>query len=69
VQVIRRLRSALDGLVGWLPTEDRGQGVRRYLARLDRAIEASAFDAEDRRVALEDDRQGIGLSRRTADMS
>jgi hypothetical protein len=33
------------------------------------AIEASAFDAEDRRMALEDDRQGIVLSRPKADMN
>jgi uncharacterized membrane protein len=63
VQVMRRMRAALDGLVGWLPTEDRRQAVRRYLERLDRAIERSAFDAEDQRMALEEDRQGIGLSR------
>ncbi len=68
VQVMRRLRAALDGLKGWLPSEDRRQAVRRYLERLDRAIETSAFDAEDRRMALEDDRQGIGLSRTQADI-
>ena len=68
VQVMRRMRAALDGLVRWLPTEDRRQAVRRYLERLDRAIETSAFDAEDQRMALEDDRQGIGLSRPKADM-
>ncbi len=67
VQVIRRMRAALDGLERWLPTEDRRQAVRRYLERLDRAIETSAFDAEDQRMALEDDRQGIGLSRPKAD--
>jgi uncharacterized membrane protein len=69
VQVMRRLRAALDGLMGWLPTEDRRQAVRRYLARLDRAIEASDFDSEDRRMALETDRQGIGLSRPKAEMN
>jgi uncharacterized membrane protein len=69
VQVMRRMRAALDGLTGWLPLEDRRQAVRRYLERLDRAIETSAFDADDQRMALEDDRQGIGLSRRKADMN
>jgi len=68
VQVMRRMRAALDGLTGWLPTEDRRQAVRRYLERLDRAIETSDFDSEDKRMALEDDRQGIGLSRRKGDM-
>ncbi len=67
VQVMRRMRAALDGLVRWLPTEDRRQAVCRYLERLDRAIETSGFDSEDRRMALEDDRQGIGLSRPKAD--
>jgi uncharacterized membrane protein len=66
VQVMRRLRAALDGLVGWLPTEARKQAVRRYIARLDRAIETSPFDDEDQRMAREDDRQGIGLSRPNA---
>ena len=37
--------------------------MRRYLERLDRAIETSNFDSEDRHMALADDRQGIGLSR------
>jgi len=63
------MRAALDGLTGWLPVEDRRQAVRRYLERLDRAIEASAFDADDQRMALKDDRQGIGLSRRRPDMN
>jgi uncharacterized membrane protein len=69
VQVIRRLRAALDGLASWLPTEDRRQSVRRYLRHLDRAIETSPFDAEDRRTAREEDRQGIGLSRRGPDQA
>jgi uncharacterized membrane protein len=68
VQVMRRLRAALDGLAGWLPTEDRRQSVRRYLEHLDRAIDTSPLDAEDRRMAREEDRQGIGLSRRHADL-
>ena len=45
VQVMRRLRAALDGLADWLPTEDRRQAVRRYLAHLDRTVETSSFDA------------------------
>jgi uncharacterized membrane protein len=68
VQVIRRLRAALDALARWLPTEDRRQSVQRYLQHPDRAIEMSPFDAEDRRMAGEEDRQGIGLSRRRPDL-
>jgi uncharacterized membrane protein len=64
IQVMRRMRAALDGLAGWLPREDRKQVVRRYLGRLDHAIERSGFDSEDQRMALDEDRQGIGLSRR-----
>jgi uncharacterized membrane protein len=67
VQVMRRMRAALDGLVGWLPIEDRREAARLYLAHLDRTVAMSALDAEDRRMALEEDRQGIGLSRRPAD--
>ncbi len=67
VQVLRRMRSALVGLAESLPSEDRVQTVRQYLEHLDRSIEASPFDVEDRRTALEEDRQGIGLSRRNAD--
>jgi uncharacterized membrane protein len=64
IQVMRRMRAALDGLASWLPTEDRRQAVLRYLGRLDHAIEKSGFDSEDQRMALDEDRQGIGLSRR-----
>jgi uncharacterized membrane protein len=67
VQVMRRMRAALDGLVGWLPIEERREAARLYLAHLDRTVAMSALDAEDRRMALEEDRQGIGLSRRPAD--
>ena len=63
IQVMRRMRAALDGLAGWLPTEDRRQAARRYLGRLDHAIEKSDFDSEDQRMALDEDWQGIGLSR------
>ena len=52
VQVMRRLRSALVGLADSLPNEERVQAVRRYLEHLDRAIETSSFDVEDRRTAL-----------------
>ncbi len=64
VQVLRRMRAALVGLAESLPNEERVQTVRRYLERIDRTIERSSFDVEDRRTALEEDRQGIGLSRR-----
>jgi uncharacterized membrane protein len=67
VQVLRRMRSALVGLLDSLPSQERVEAVRRYLKHLDHVIEASAFDLEDQRMALQEDRQGIGLSRRHVD--
>ena len=67
VQVMRRMRSALVGLADSLPSQERAEAVRRYLEHLDRDIEASPFDAEDRRMARQEDRQGIGLSRQHSD--
>jgi len=67
VQVLRRMRSALVGLLDSLPSQERVEAVRRYLKHLDHIIEASPFDLEDQRMALQEDRQGIGLSRRHVD--
>ncbi len=68
VQVLRRMRSALVGLLDSLPSQQRVEAVRRYLQHLDHVIEASPFDVEDRRMASQEDRQGIGLSRRPNDI-
>jgi uncharacterized membrane protein len=67
VQVMRRMRSALVGLAASLPSQERAEAVRRYIERLDLVIEASPFDAEDKRMARQEDRQGIGLSRLHSD--
>ena len=67
VQVLRRMRSALVGLSELLPSEERAQAARRYLEHLDHLIEASPFDLEDQLMARQEDRQGIGLSRRSVD--
>jgi uncharacterized membrane protein len=64
IQVVRRLRSALVYLANSLPDTERAEAVRRYLAHLDAAIEHSPLDAEDRLTAHQEDRQGLGLSRR-----
>ena len=69
VQVLRRMRSALVGLLDSLPSQERVEAVRRYLKHLDHVIEASPFDLEDQRMALQEDRQGIGLSRRRPDIA
>jgi uncharacterized membrane protein len=64
VQVMRRMRSALNSLADSVATVQRAGAVRRYLAELDRGIEHSTLDSEDQSVARQEDRQGIGLSRR-----
>jgi uncharacterized membrane protein len=62
VQVMRRLRSALLGLMSSLPAGERVKAVQRYIEHLDLAVEHSPLDAEDRLMARQDDRQGLGLS-------
>jgi uncharacterized membrane protein len=67
VQVMRRLRSALVGLMDCLPNTERADAVRQYLDHLDLAIERSPLDAEDRVMARQEDRQGLGLSRKATE--
>lgn len=66
VQVIRRLRSALLGLADSVTETERKAVVRRYLDHLNLVVERSTLDAEDQMMALQEDRQGLGLSRRRA---
>jgi hypothetical protein len=40
--------------------------VRSYLKQLDSGIARSSLDAEDRLIASQEDRQGLGLSRKQA---
>jgi uncharacterized membrane protein len=63
VQVMRRLRAALISL-SESTTPAQADAVRRYLDHVDRMIKESALDAEDKAKALEQDRQGFGISRR-----
>lgn len=63
IQVIRRLRSVLIELIEALPNAGRAEAVRQYLTHLDLAVEHSDLDAEDRLMARQEDRQGLGLSR------
>jgi uncharacterized membrane protein len=67
VQVMRRLRAALVGLIDTLSSVERADAVRRYLEHLDRVIERSTLDAEDKVIAFQEDRQGLGISRRRAE--
>ena len=66
IQVMRRLRAALTGLAELAIVAARAEAVRRYLRHLDLTIDHSMFDSEDKTRALQEDRQGLGLSRRTS---
>jgi uncharacterized membrane protein len=67
VQVMRRLRSTLVDLAASLTSAERADAVRRYLKHLDRVIECSTLDDEDRVKARQEDRQGLGLTRKRAE--
>jgi uncharacterized membrane protein len=64
IQVIRRLRAALVGLVETLTIEPRRNAVLQYLEHLNLGIERSQFDLRDQETASHEDRQGLGRSRR-----
>lgn len=66
VQVMRRLRSALRGIAESMTTQARAEAVERYIKHLDVAIAHSSLDSEDQAVARQEDRQGLGLSRKQA---
>jgi uncharacterized membrane protein len=63
-RVTRRLRAALNAIVDSAADENRREVVRRHLRHLDEMVGHSAHDVEDRNVALQEDRQGLGLSRK-----
>jgi uncharacterized membrane protein len=67
IQVMRRLRATLTGLADGITIAARAEAVRRYLKHLDLVIERSTLDSEDKATALQEDPQGLGLSRRRAD--
>jgi uncharacterized membrane protein len=67
VQVMRRLRSTLVELAASLTSVERADAVRRYLKHLDLVIERSPLDDEDRVKARQEDRQGLGLTRKRAE--
>ena len=66
VQVMRRLRSALTGLLDSVTSPSRAAAVRNYLGHLDRMVEGSRMDPDDKAMARREDRQGLGLSRGAA---
>jgi uncharacterized membrane protein len=66
VQIMRRLRSALAGIMESIDDQARIDAVRRYVQQLDLVIARSALDPVDRAVASQQDRKGLGVSRRSA---
>lgn len=64
LQVMRRLRTALDDLSESLADSDRKAAVQRFLDELDITIEQSRLTASDRAKARMEDPQGLGLTRR-----
>lgn len=63
LQVMRRLRTALYDLVNVVGPE-RQQAIRHYLEHLDSTVKDAVHDSQDQQTALQQDRQGLGLSRR-----
>jgi uncharacterized membrane protein len=66
VQVMRRLRSALAGIADSPLGMVRADAVHRYIRHLDLVIQSSTLDTQDRVMARQEDRQGLGLSRKRA---
>ena len=62
IQVMRRMRALLLDLKDQVPPERR-PSLQRYLERVDNGIRRTFEDGDDRKDALEEDRQGLGLSR------
>ena len=62
IQVMRRMRALLHDLSRGVPAERRA-ALERYQERLDTGIRRTFEDGDDRKDALEVDRQGLGMSR------
>ena len=62
LQVMRCLRSALYDLAQTAPASRHGE-IQRYIEHLDATIRTAITDTDDQRGALQQDRQGLGLSR------
>src|SRR6185312_16080482 len=65
VQVMRRLRAALAGVAEVVAGRaERAASIGRYMRQLDLSVDRAPLDVEDRLVASQEDRQGLGLSRK-----
>ena len=65
LQVLRRMRAALNDLVDSLADPKRVGAVQKYLEHLNAMIERSDLDAFDKALALQADPQGLGHTRTT----
>lgn len=61
IQVMRRMRALLQDLAQQLPAE-RQPALGTYLERVDNGIRRTFDDQDDRKDALDRDRQGLGMS-------
>jgi uncharacterized membrane protein len=68
VQVMRRLRSALIGVADSVAIPARVEALQRYVKHLDLVIDHSFLDTEDQAIARQEDRQGLGLSRKRTEL-
>ena len=66
IQTVRRLRSVLSALAETAQTDARRALVHRYLEHLNSRVSLSEFDDADSVTALQEDRQGLGLSRNSS---
>ncbi len=62
IQVMRRMRALIRTVGDQAPAERRA-ALQEYLARVDHGITRAFEHGEDREDALDEDRQGLGLSR------
>jgi uncharacterized membrane protein len=63
VQVMRRMRALIKDLIADVPAERRAV-LEEWQMHLRRTVAANFADADDRTVALIEDRQGLGVSRK-----
>ncbi|GGH11150.1 hypothetical protein GCM10007036_08020 [Alsobacter metallidurans] len=63
VQVLRRLRVSMLMLQQIASTPERRDAVRRYLSHLDKNIQNSGLDNQDRSTARQIDLHGLGVAR------
>lgn len=61
---MRRLRSTLFDLAEAVPVLERRLAVQRYIEHLNLLVERHIADLQDQQMAMQEDRQGLGLSRK-----